>query len=435
MTVAAQAQPARRISRLSITSWVLYDLANTIFSLNIVSLYFSLWVVNAMGSTDQAYGYANSFSMALMFVSAPILGALSDQAPRRLPFLIVSTVTCVTFTLFLGSGGLVLSLLAFIIANYFYQAGLIFYDSLLPEVSTEQNRGRISGIGIGIGYLGSVIGLAAGYFLLPKEPVDPAPGDYANVFRVTAVLFLVFATPAFLFIRERPRTRRPLGTAAMRGAIRELRQTVRRARQYRQLTRFLVGRIFYAEAANTLIAFMGIYVTNELGFSDSEVQLVLLAGILAAIPAGLVWGVVVDRIGPKRTLNIVLVLWMFVLALTIAIPTLNLPAALFWANGVLAGVALAGLWSADRPYMLRLSPPRYLGQFYGLYSMVGRFAAIIGPFMWGTIVTGLGWGRPAAVASLLGFIVISFVIMQGVSDVQRPWSVDELDPQPAAAQG
>ena len=138
-------------SRLSVLSWALYDLANTIFSMNIVSLYFSLWVVNVMGGSDANYGNANSISMALMFFTAAILGALSDQAGRRKPFLIVTTLICVSFTELLGTGGLFLALVFFIIANYMFQGDLIFYDSLLPAVSAEENRGKVGGFGGGPG--------------------------------------------------------------------------------------------------------------------------------------------------------------------------------------------------------------------------------------------------------------------------------------------
>ncbi|MSP14808.1 MAG: MFS transporter [Chloroflexi bacterium] len=409
------------ISRLSIASWVLYDLANTIFSLNIISLYFSLWVVNVMGGTDQSYGNANGISMALMFFSAPVLGAISDQAPKRLPFLTISTIVCVLFTLLLGAGGLALSLFFFIIANYFYQAGLIFYDSLLAEVSTEENRGRIGGIGVGVGYLGSVIGIGTGFIILGKNP-----NAYDSVFKATAILFLIFALPAFFFIRERSRRVPPFNLDAVGRAFGQITQTVARARQYPGLGRFLVGRIFYADAANTVIAFMGIYVTNELGFTAAEAQLVLFVGILAAVLGGLCWGVVVDRLGPKRTLDIVLLLWTVTLVLAVVIPLLHLPSVAFWLVAALAGISLGGTWSADRPLMLRLSPPRYLGQFYGLYAMVGRFAAIIGPVLWGIIVDSLKWGRPAAIASLLVMIVLSFFILRSVSDERRNWGAADL---------
>lgn len=419
--MTARAEAERRIPFASVASWILYDLANTIFSLNIVSLYFPLWVVNAMGGTDQQFGNATALSMALMFISAPIIGALSDQSPRRLPFLIVSTLLAVTFTLLLGTGGFMLSLAFFIAANYFYQAGLIFYDALLPEVSTEATRGRVGGLGVGLGYFGSFIGIGTGLLLLERLNLG-----YEAVFRATALLFLVFALPIFFFLKERPRRVEPFNLSAVERAFAELRSTLRRTNHYPGLGRFLVGRIFYADAANTVIAFMGIYVTNEIGFTSGQAQIILLLGITGAIAGGLIGGFVVDHIGPKKTLNIFLIMWMIVFALAFAIPTFSLPSALFWAVGLVAGFALGGTWSADRPYMLRLSPPRYVGQFYGLYAMVGRFAAIIGPFLWGFIVNTLNLGRPAAILSLLVMTTVAFIILQGVSDTPRPWGPEDL---------
>lgn len=405
------------VARRSVASWVLYDLANTIFSLNIISLYFSLWVVNDQGGRDGDYLLANSFSMGLMFLAAPFLGAYSDQRPRRMPLLIASTLICCLFTLFLGTGGLAVSLAFFIVANFSYQAGLIFYDALLPAVSTEENRGRIGGLGVGIGYLGALIGLGIGAITL-----DVFDGTKPVVFRLTAIAFLLLALPCFFFVREPAKqVERVPASEAFRAATRELRQTAGRLRHYHGLGRFLLGRIFYADAANTMIATMGIYATKEIGFSDSEVQLVLLAGILGAIPGGILWGRLVDRIAPKRTLMLVLALWALVMAATAVTAYFDLARAYFWAVAPVAGLALGGTWAADRPFMLRLSPPRYLGQFYGIYAMVGRFAAILGPLLWTLIVDGLGWGRPAAVLSLLVMVMISAVIIAPVNDAPRSW--------------
>ena len=403
--------------------WVLYDLANTIFSLNIVSLYFSLWVVDDMGGRDGAYLLTNSLSMAIIFLTAPFLGALSDQVPRRMPFLIFSTLVCCAFTMLLGTGGLAASLVFFVVANVAFQAGLIFYDALLPSVSDEANRGRIGGIGVGVGYAGSLIGLVIG--LITLELLD---GTKPAVFRLTAVAFLLFALPCFLFVNER---KRPVGQGFGRDTFAvawdELKGTARRVRGYRGLPRFLVGRIFYADAANTLIATLGIYATKEIGFSDAEVQAVLLAGIVGAIPGGILWGRAVDHIGPKRTLSYVLGLWVIVMGATAAIAYLDLPKSSFWMVAPLAGIALGGTWAADRPFMLRLSPPRYLGQFYGLYAMVGRFAAIIGPLLWTLIVDGIGWGRPAAVLSLMVLVVVAWLVIRPVDDGPRDWGPEDRD--------
>ncbi|MEK7767076.1 MAG: MFS transporter, partial [bacterium] len=132
---SAERSPARWPA---VASWVLYDLANTIFSMNIVSLYFSLWVVNVMHGSDAQYGFVNAVSMGVIFLGSPLLGALTDQAPRRMPFLALSTLGCVALTLVLGQGGLGWSLVAYGAANILYQAGLQFYDALLPEVSNEK---------------------------------------------------------------------------------------------------------------------------------------------------------------------------------------------------------------------------------------------------------------------------------------------------------
>lgn len=414
-------------SLLSVVSWMLYDLANTIFSMNIVSLYFSLWVVNVMGGNDASYGFATSISMAIIFIVSPFLGALTDQVPRRMPFLVASTLVCVSFTLLLGQGSLLVSLIFFVLANIGYQAGLQFYDALLPEVSTEENRGRIGGMGVGLGYLGSFIGVGTGLLLLrgvDALPLAAQSARYMTVFQISAVLFLVFALPCFFFVRERQRLNRRFSLTAVGAAVRQVSETLRSSRQHPDLIRFLIGRVFYTDAINTVIAFMGIYVTNEVGFSTQDSQLVLLLAIVFAVVGGFIWGGVVDRIGPRRTLHIVLWMWMGIFVLTAAIGYLNVPGIFFWPVPCLAGIALGGTWTADRPYMLRLTPPDRIGEFYGLYGMVGRFSAITGPFTWALIVDILDLGRPFAITTLLVGVVIAYIILRPVSDARRVWDSD-----------
>lgn len=401
----------KAIPRSAVLSWAMYDLANTIFSMNIVSFYFSVWVVNKMGGTDADYSFANAFSMGLMFFSAPILGALSDQISRRMPFLIFTTLTCVLFTALLGIGGLFLSIVFFIIANYMFQAGLIFYDSLLPVVSTEENRGRVGGLGIGLGYVGSFIGMGSGLLLLDKI-------GYVGVFRMTALLFFVFALPCFIFVREpvSDRGQRIDFGAMVRGAFQQVFKTIRHARESPGLLRFLVGRLFYTDPVNTIIVFMGIYVINEVGFTENEAQILMLVAIAAAVAGGFLWGSIVDRFQPARSLLWVLISWKIAILGAFFIAVLDLPKVLFWPVACLAGISLGGTWAADRPLMLKLAPKEYLGEFYGLYSMVGRFASVVGPLLWGLIVNTLGWGRPAAVFSLFLLLVVAYIILKPLKE-------------------
>jgi len=433
-TMAATAPPKQRILTRPVVSWAFYDLANTIFSMNIVSLYMGLWVVNVMGGSDATYAVPNMVSMLVMFFTAPLLGALSDQAGRRLPFLLASTLACVAFTALLGTGGLFASLIFFGLANYFFQAGLVFYDSTLAAVSTPENRGRVGGFGVGMGYIGSFIGVAIG---LTLERTLGGEDAYVTIFRATAVLFLLFAIPIFLFVPEKKRQPRVREGGLLTGAVKQVFQTVRSVRKYRGLGRFLIGRIFYGDAANTLIVFMGIYLTNEIRFEATERNLVMLFSILMSAVGGFTWGPVVDRIGPKRALNRVLALWALTLLLAMLIPMIDLPRRLFWLVGAMFGIALGGTWAADRPLMLVLSPPAKIGEFYGLYSMIGRFAAVIGPMFWAFISSaftipvigvsvGLGLGRPAAIGGLLVMVAIAWLVLRPLDDEPRQWGADEL---------
>lgn len=406
-----------RPPRRSTVAWVLYDLANTIFSFNILSVYFPLWLSEDLGQPDSVFAIGNSLSMAVILLVAPTLGALSDRARRRIPFLVASTVFCVLSTLLLGIDGWPVAIGFFVLANIGFQAGLIFYDSLLPIVSTPATRGRVGAWGVGIGYIGSFVGLGLGSVILSLHPKADS-----IVFVATAAFFLLISLPAFFFIREphRRATRFSLATLVQitRSSFHNLFRVLR-GRDVPHVGRFLVGRIFYTDAANTMIIFMAIYAVNEVGFSEGAVGLVLALGIAGAALLAPLWGVLVDRAGPKHTLDVVLLVWMFGLTIVLLIPLLGLPKEVFYLVAFLLGGALGGTWSADRPLMLGLVPSHRVGEFYGLYAMVGRFAAIFGPLVWALFVDGLGWGRPAAVASLVAFMVLAFAILRGVPDPTR----------------
>ena len=414
--------------------WVLYDLANTIFSMGVVSVYFSTWVRDQVGAlrADSVYGVITAISMGLIFFASPILGAMTDRARRRMPFLVVSTVICVFFTALLARGGFYATALCFTIANVAYQAGLQFYDAMLPEVSHEGNRGKISGIGVGVGYLGSYIAVGLG--------MDAVFGssDKPFLFTMIALFFLLFALPCFFFVKERgnPNPREVFSLSMLRESTNETVRTIRSGQQYPGLVRFLVGRIFYTDPINTVISIMMLYTINvaeHTGLTHEQGEgtgkLIMMTAISFAVVGGFAWGWIVDRVGPKRTLNYVLYLWVGVFLLAAAVGIFGLPIVTLYAVACSAGVALGGVWAADRPYMLRLTPPTRIGEFYGLYGMVGRFSAITGPLIWAIVtrltINGLGLppnvGQGIGVLVLLALIVVSYVILQPVTDQPRDW--------------
>jgi UMF1 family MFS transporter len=426
----------RVIPRRAVVSWIIYDLANVIFSMGVTSLYFSLFVRAAVGSehADSLLGRISAVSMGIMFCLSPLLGAMTDRARKRMPFLMWATIICCAATALIARGPFALSALLFVIANGAYQAGVQFYDSLLPEVTTETNRGRINGIAIGLGYTGSYIAVGTGLLMSSKSH----PFPFAGYFLFVALAFLALAIPCFLFVGERGNDNpRPVFTLdAVAESLRQTIQTLKSGHRFPGLLRFLVGRAFYTDAINTVILFMSLYTVNvaiSTGLTkengEQKAQLVLMSAITAAIIGGVLWGFIVDRIGPKRTLDIVLGGWMATFTTAACVGFLHLPIMWLFIVACAAGICLGGTWASDRPLMLRLTPPDRVGEFYGLYGMVGRFSAVTGPLIWGatTWITvekshmPVLQGEAFAILSLLAMVLIAFSILRRVSDTPRDW--------------
>ena len=404
----SEVQPRRR----AVGAWITYDIANTTFWTGVVGFGFPLWVVKGMKGDDATLGYTLAVTMAIVTILSPVMGALSDQARRRIPLLIATTLICVCATLLLGFPGLMISLGLFALAMGAMELGTVPYNALLTEVSTEGNRGKIAGMGVGIGYLGAFVAVAVA--MLSTELL-PEPRGYELIFRVSAVLFLLFSLPIFLLLKERPRDVPESNVLdKVSRTFHQLNITLRNHRQFPGLLSFLVVRFFYALGISTATVFAVVYASQTVSLTDREIQLVLLAGISIAIPSGIFWGRMVDRIGPKRVISIGLLSWIGLLLLTVAIAWLSLPSYVWWIVGCFTGVMMAAVFTADRPFLVIFSPPQYLGEFFGLHSTVGKLGRVIGPFMWAFISVEMGLGQPAAVLSLAGCIVIACVILRNL---------------------
>jgi MFS transporter, UMF1 family len=412
----------------STASWVVYDLGDTVFQQTMITNYFPVWVVAVMGGADGHISLVNTITMVLMLGVGPWIGAVSDHLPRRVPLLIITVTGCCLLTFFVG-GSLWTSLALFLGANLFFQAGVVIYDALLPVVSTPVNRGRVGGVASGLSNFGALLGLGLGFLVLRTG------GNYETIFKLTAIAFLLLAIPCFLWVKEPPRAvERVAPLTAARGAIGDLRETVHRAHSYPDLIRFLVGRAFYAEAANTIGLFLGIYLVVTLGFSSEQKDLLLLTGLVAAVVGGIFWGFVVDRIGARDSLIRVLTIWSAALALVAATGFSLLPERALWLIAPIAGFALGGIWASDRPLMVGIAPPQYLGQFYGLYALAGRFAALAGPLIWALVVDVLGLGRPTALLVLLALVLVAMVILRPLSpSIGRPDSAHNGNPDAVLA--
>jgi UMF1 family MFS transporter len=401
-------------------AWALYDFANTIFSYGVVSYAIGLWLVDdaqfGEGSGSLALSVGIAASVGLNALVSPVLGALSDRGGgRRIPFLLFFTVLCVVPTALIGVSPPVVGLLLFVVANFAYQAALIYYDATLRTVSHPATRGKLSGIGVAVGYCGTIfIGILIFALNLPVP----------TVFLAAAILYGVFAIPLFLFVRE-PTVAGARGPTIREAvaALNQLATTIADARTVPGLGRFLLGRFFYSDAVNTIIVVMAVVATEAMGLTRTVANLILLSLAVVAVVASFGWGALVDRLGPKRTLLIVLASWA--VGLVIGGVSLGIPGTpglvLFLVAGAILGSGLGGVQVADRVFMVRLSPPAQIGEFFGLYGLVGKGSQVIGQLLYGVILflllSSLGVGAyQVAVFTLLVTMLIGYWLIRPVSD-------------------
>jgi UMF1 family MFS transporter len=441
-------------------SWALYDFANTVFSMNIATLYFAAWLVADLGHSNTLYAIVNGIASALVVISIPIFGAISDATQRRKPWVVGFTlIACVSTIVMaiLGQTGLPLIgegvtgagsrhlippgialfgvLAAFTIANYAYQGAQPFYNAMMPELVPVDHRGRLSGMGAALGYVGSIIGVLLTFpFFTGEMPIlgtipdrvigflrSAIPftthGGRVSTFVPTAFLFLLFSLPLFLFCRDH-NVIHGKKRIAWREAFRDMRNTLDEARKYPGTLRFILTSFLYQDAMGTIIANMALYAIFAMGFvKGSEATLFIILTVPAVIGSYGI-GRLVDHFGPKRTLSWVIAGWILLLLSMIVVPTRTA----FWIVGGCIGLIYGGVATAERPLLLSLVPDVEAGRFFSLMVLSSRAAAVVGPFVWALAVDGLtpsmgiGFAYRAGVLTVAIGMALALWMLRGVPD-------------------
>lgn len=444
-------------------SWALYDFSNTIFSMNIATLFFAVWLVNDVGASNTMAAVASSISSVLVVLSIPLFGAISDATQRRKPWVVGFTLMAVAMTALLGIVGQTLIPLvgeavrspsvtsyalsglpafaimsAFVLANWSYQGAMPFYNAMMFELVPPGELGRISGAGTALGYVGAIAGvlLVSPFFngempvvgALSEGTLDflrsvvPFTGSAGRVstFVPSALLFLVFSIPLFVFCRDH-NVRAGKQHIAWREAFRGVAQTLRDSRRYPGALTFLLAAFLYQDAIGTIIQYMALYAVNAMGFEKgAEVTLFVVLTVPAVIGSYFI-GRIVDRIGPKRSLIFVIAGWVLLLVAMVVVPN----RASFWVVGGAIGLIFGGVATCERPLLLTLVPDVEAARFFSLMVLSSRAAAIVGPLIWGWTVDGLepsagaGMAYRAAVLTVAAAMLVSLVLLFKVPDRWR----------------
>ena len=412
--------------------WSLFDFANTSYSIVVVTflyaVYFKQTVVGGQAVGDFYWSIGTSVSMFITALISPILGAIADHSAGKKRFLLFFTLACIissALLYFVNRGDVLLGLILFIIANVGFEAGLVFYDSFLPEITAPKNFGRVSGYGFAMGYLGSLSTLALVYPFIKA-------GLIKETFPLSALVFLLFAIPLFIFIKDNRKTN-PGKVSFVKIGIERVFNTVSHLRNYKNLSLFLLAFFFYIEGVNTIIFFSGNYASTTLHFSMEELIVFFLIVQTTAIVGSLIFGMLADSFGQKKSLVLSLVIWILTIFFAFATSdrnsfvVQNLSSAFgknvdeitricFYTVGLLAGSVMGATQSTSRSLMSRLTPFEKKTEFFGFYSLFGKSSAIVGPLLFGYISYITGEQR-FAILTICIFFVIGLGILSLVKDI------------------
>jgi UMF1 family MFS transporter len=395
--------------------WTLFDFANTAFSVIIVTVIYSKYFSNYVADGRKwIWGLAISLSMIFAAILSPPLGAIADVSRNRKRFLLIFTlitIICTSLMFFVQKGNVVFGFSLFVLANLGFEAGIVFYDAFLPNLTEKKNFGRVSGYGFAMGYIGALVVLLIVMFILPSQS---NPSYYFHVrlsFIIAAAFFLIFSIPLFLFLKE-PKINDPIKKDLIKNGIKKSATTVREIffrDSYPSIKRFLISFFLYNDGIITIIAFASIFAANALQMTDEQVIYFFVIVQSTAVLGSFIFGIISDHIGPKKTISITLLIWIAVIIGTFFITTIFE----FYIVGLMAGLSIGSSQSSSRSLMALLIPKEREAEFFGFYDgLFGKSSAIVGPLFYG-IIADLSNERIAALSIGL-FFIAGLIILQNV---------------------
>ncbi|MBI5652184.1 MAG: MFS transporter [Chloroflexi bacterium] len=367
-------------------AWYLYDFGNSAYAsvvlLAVYSAYFQKTVVGgAEGS--RWWGIAIAIAMILVAIAAPIMGAIADYSGSKKRFLFFFTGLAVLFTallFFTEKGTIALAIALFILAEIGYRAAQIFYDALLPEIASQNEMGRVAGIGWAIGSAGGIVIL-----LIVLPPILMTKSDLLIVrgsLVLTAIFFALSAAPIFLWLRERAQGKAlPRGENYFSVAIKQLRETIQAARGFREFIKFMIAFLVYNEGVIMALDFAAIIGAVLFGLEQTGLIIFFIIVQATNVIGALAFGWMQDRFGGKRSLTLAILL----MVACIAALYLAQNQTQFFIIGAVVGVAMAGIQSVSRAMVATFTPPGKSGEFFGFFALTGRTSSFIGPFVFGWI--------------------------------------------------
>jgi UMF1 family MFS transporter len=392
----------------NLIGWMFYDFANSAFTTIIVTVVYSVYFINSVvggnpGYGEMLWGRAVGISMTMVALTAPILGAVADYSRSKKKLLFVNCYLTVVFTAllyFIKPGQVFLGMLFFIIANFGFNSANVFYDAFLPEISSAEDIGKVSGYGWALGYVGGLLSLVVALVLVKYS--------VRIVFPAVALHLFLFSLFTFFWLKEfrRPSKRSNYFKVAWRRVYFSLKNIAKQP----QLLRYIISYFIYNDGITTVIVFASIYGIERFGMKTTEMIIYFILAQFTSILGAGVFGWLTDKFNVKLSLSISLIIWIGVVIWAFFCGS----AFEYYFVGLTAGLAIGSSQANSRTMLSILTPKNHQAEFFGFYTLTGRLSSIIGPILYGWIAHRTGDIR-YSILSIMLFFICGWLILQSVN--------------------
>ncbi len=420
----------------SIFGWCMYDWANSAYITTVhaalLPIYFREGIVGDTGtaifgltvSADALWGFMVGGSALLVFLFAPVLGAIADFSAAKKRFLIGFAYFGSLFatSLFFCKPGFVwLSVVLYISSQVCFVGGNVFYDAFLPQLASEDKLDSVSARGYAFGYVGGSVqfGISLAIVAMYDKIGISQPMAVRIAMAMTGIWWAGWTVLTLIYLKEDRteqklpdiyRDKRKIFAYLSLGFNRTI-ATAKRVSNFKHLSLFVIAYMVYNDGAHTVTSMAVIYGKGELGLSATSLMVTLLLVQVVAIGGALIFGKIANRIGAKRAVMVSLVLWSGVVIYGYFIQT----ATEFFVLGMVVGLVLGGTQALSRSFYGAMIPEQASAEFYGFFSVFSKFSAIWGPITFGLIRQITGTAR-LAIISLMVFFIVGLILLSFVNE-------------------
>lgn len=425
-------------------AWYFYDFGNSAYAAVVLLAVFSKYFVEVVAKDASLPGttlwnYAVVIAAIVVAVLSPVLGTIADFSRAKKKLLFVFTAIAIVFTgllFFVQAGDVFMAMVFFILAEIGYRAAQVFYDSLLVDISTPENIGKISGLGWAMGMLGGIVCLV--FVLIPIQAVGGAL-MVRLAFLITALFYLVSAIPVFLAVKQVNEPERlPAGVSHIRMAFTKLGETFRDVKRYKEFIKYAFAFLIYNDGIMMLMDNAALVAAILFGFTTAELIVLIIILQVAGAGGAFLFGWISNKFSSKQAITYALLMLMAVIGSLYLTDSKTA----FYIIAALAGFSLSGVQAVSRTMVSQLSPQSKTTEFYGFLSVAGRTSTAVGPFVFGsTFALMLNWYTKRnfaldianqnamywAIGTVVIFLLVGLIILMSVRKVthKEPLTFDK----------